>query len=62
MTTAELELEPIALVNISTWNNATSLLNTYTQWVEVAEPLISTWSSLYNGRFHPLTPPAGLAG
>lgn len=45
-----------ALVNISTWNNATSLLNTYTQWNEVAEPLISAWSTLYDGRFPPIDP------
>jgi hypothetical protein len=56
MTAPELEIEPTALVNISTWNNATSLLNTYTQWVEVAEPLISTWGSLYEGRFPPIDP------
>lgn len=56
MTTLDLEVEPPGLVNISTWNNATSLLNTYTQWVEVAEPLISTWSSLYDGRFPPIDP------
>jgi hypothetical protein len=56
MTTPDLDLEPTSLVNISTWNNATSLLNTYTQWVEVAEPLISAWSSLYDGRFPPIDP------
>lgn len=56
MTTPDLEIEPTGLVNISAWNNATSLLNTYTQWVEVAEPLISTWSSLYGGRFPPIDP------
>lgn len=56
MTTPDLAIEPAGLVNISTWNNATSLLNTYTQWVEVAEPLISSWSSLYDGRFPPIDP------
>lgn len=56
MTVPGLEIEPTGLVNISTWNNATSLLNTYTQWVEVAEPLISTWGSLYDGRFPPIDP------
>lgn len=49
-------LQPSPLVNISTWSNATSLLNTYTQWNEVASPLISTWSSLYSGRFPPIDP------
>jgi hypothetical protein len=43
-------------VNISTWNNATSLLNTYTQWVEVARPLIDAWGSLFDGRFPPIDP------
>lgn len=56
MTTPDLDLVSTALVNISAWNNATSLLNTYTQWVEVAEPLISTWGSLYDGRFPPIDP------
>ena len=56
ITTPGLELEPMGLVNVSVWNNATSLLNTYTQWVEVAEPLISAWSSLYDGRFPPIDP------
>lgn len=55
-TTPTLEGESSALVNISTWNNATSLLNTYTQWNEVAEPLISAWDSLYDGRFPPIDP------
>ena len=55
-TTPDLEFEPTGLVNISAWNNATSLLNTYTQWVEVGEPLISAWSSLYDGRFPPIDP------
>lgn len=55
-TTLTLEVESSALVNISTWNNATSLLNTYTQWNEVAEPLISAWGSLYEGRFPPIDP------
>jgi hypothetical protein len=56
ITITNLEFGPTALVNVSTWNNATSLLNTYTQWNEVAEPLISTWSSLYDGRFPPIDP------
>jgi hypothetical protein len=43
-------------INISTWNNATSLLNTYTQWNEVARPLIDAWGSLYDGRFPPIDP------
>lgn len=51
-----LELDIPSTVNISTWNNATSLLNTYTQWVEVARPLIDAWSSLYEGRFPPIDP------
>ena len=51
-----LENELPVTVNISTWNNATSLLNTYTQWVEVARPLIDAWSSLYDGRFPPIDP------
>jgi hypothetical protein len=55
-TTPNNEFEPTGLVNVSAWNNATSLLNTYTQWVEVAEPLISTWASLYDGRFPPIDP------
>lgn len=53
---ASLELDIPSTVNISTWNNATSLLNTYTQWVEVARPLIDAWSSLYEGRFPPIDP------
>jgi hypothetical protein len=56
ITTPGLEFVPVGLVNVSAWNNATSLLNTYTQWVEVAEPLISAWSSLYGGRFPPIDP------
>ena len=50
------ELDLPVTVNISTWNNATSLLNTYTQWNEVARPLIDAWSSLYDGRFPPIDP------
>lgn len=56
ITIPDLESTPAGLVNISAWNNATSLLNTYTQWKEVAEPLISAWSSLYDGRFPPIDP------
>ena len=51
-----LEMDVPGTVNISTWNNATSLLNTYTQWVQVARPLIDAWSSLYEGRFPPIDP------
>jgi len=50
------ELDLPGTVNISTWSNATSLLNTYTQWFEVAVPLIDAWSSLYDGRFPPVDP------
>jgi hypothetical protein len=50
------EIDLPATVNISTWNNATSLLNTYTQWVEVARPLIDAWGSLFDGRFPPIDP------
>lgn len=56
ITIPDLELGPTGLVSISAWNNATSLLNTYTQWVEVAEPLISAWGSKYDGRFPPIDP------
>lgn len=37
-------------------NNATSILNTMTQWQEVAQPLIETWAELYDGRFPPIDP------
>jgi hypothetical protein len=56
ITIPELASDSTGLVNISAWNNATSLLNTYTQWIEVGEPLISAWSSLYDGRFPPIDP------
>jgi hypothetical protein len=56
LTIPELASDSTGLVNVSAWNNATSLLNTYTQWIEVGEPLISAWSSLYDGRFPPIDP------
>ncbi|KAI5926047.1 amidase family protein [Camillea tinctor] len=37
-------------------NNATGILNTMTQYEEVAKPLISAWSARYEGRFPPIDP------
>lgn len=45
----------------STINNLTTLsngplgvINSYTQWEEVAKPLITTWGELFDGRFPPV--------
>ena len=35
---------------------ATDVLNTWSQRVAVAEPLVSAWAQLYNGRFPPIDP------
>ncbi|KIW19498.1 hypothetical protein PV08_00070 [Exophiala spinifera] len=32
------------------------VINSYTQWEEVAKPLITTWAKLYDGRFPPVDP------
>ncbi|KAK5231669.1 hypothetical protein LTR72_000853 [Exophiala xenobiotica] len=32
------------------------VINRYTQWEEVAKPLIETWANLYDGRFPPIDP------
>ncbi|KAK5944856.1 hypothetical protein PMZ80_002058 [Knufia obscura] len=45
-----------AVTNTTYRNNASSLLNTRTQWLEVAEPLLTAWSSKYAGRFPPIDP------
>lgn len=45
-----------AVNNVSYRGNASSLLNTRTQWVEVAAPLLSAWAERYEGRFPPIDP------
>ncbi|KAK5076662.1 hypothetical protein LTR51_002345 [Lithohypha guttulata] len=48
---------PIRAVHNTTYrNNASTLLNTRTQWVEVAEPLLTAWAERYDGRFPPIDP------
>lgn len=37
-------------------SGALGIINRYTQYTEVAEPLISTWADLYDGRFPPIDP------
>ncbi|KAI1084643.1 amidase family protein [Whalleya microplaca] len=37
-------------------NNATNVLNSMTQYQQVAKPLMTAWSSLYDGRFPPIDP------
>ncbi|KAI2471529.1 amidase family protein [Annulohypoxylon bovei var. microspora] len=37
-------------------NNATQIIDTITQYQEVGKPLITAWSSLYDGRFPPIDP------
>lgn len=55
--TSQLLLSPIEAVNnVSYRGNASSLLNTRTQWVEVAAPLLNAWAERYDGRFPPIDP------
>lgn len=35
-------------------NEATSIINTYTQWNVIGKPLITTWRSLFSNRFPPI--------
>ncbi|KAI0007521.1 amidase family protein [Xylariaceae sp. FL0662B] len=37
-------------------DNATDVLDTMTQYQQVAKPLMTAWSSLYDGRFPPIDP------
>lgn len=37
-------------------NNATSIIDTITQYQVVGKPLLTAWSSLYDGRFPPIDP------
>lgn len=37
-------------------SNATGVLNSMTQWQEVAKPLITEWAERYDGRFPPIDP------
>lgn len=55
--TSLLLASPIEAVNnVSYRGNASSLLNTRTQWVEVADPLLTAYAALYDGRFPPIDP------
>jgi Asp-tRNA(Asn)/Glu-tRNA(Gln) amidotransferase A subunit family amidase len=45
-----------AVVNTTYRNNASSLLNQYTQWTEVGRPLVDFWAQNYDGRFPPIDP------
>ncbi|ETN44181.1 uncharacterized protein HMPREF1541_10731 [Cyphellophora europaea CBS 101466] len=51
-----LDSDEPAVLNSSLRNNASSLLNQYTQWVGVGRPLVDTWAQLYDGRFPPVDP------
>lgn len=35
-------------------NEATSVINTYTQWTAIGKPLVKTWRSLFSNRFPPI--------
>ncbi|RDI88203.1 hypothetical protein Vi05172_g1729 [Venturia inaequalis] len=35
-------------------NEATSIINTYTQWTAIGKPLVKTWRSLFSNRFPPI--------
>ena len=35
-------------------NGALGVVNSYTQWTEVADPLITAWNGLFDGRFPPI--------
>ncbi|KAK5129566.1 hypothetical protein LTR08_003152 [Meristemomyces frigidus] len=44
-----------AVTNLTALTNGPlSIINTWTQWSEVAQPLIQTWNRLFNGRFPPV--------
>jgi hypothetical protein len=47
--------DPVAS-NFTLTNQATSIINTWTQWSVVAKPLITTWKNLFDGRFPPIDP------
>ncbi|KAI7344804.1 hypothetical protein D0862_11811 [Hortaea werneckii] len=46
--------DPIAANSLS--SDALGIINRFTQWDEVAEPLISRWGELFDGRFPPIDP------
>lgn len=41
-------------LNFDAGNEATSVINTYTQWTVIGKPLVSTWRSLFSNRFPPI--------
>lgn len=47
--------DPVAS-NLTTLNDATGVINTWTQWSVIADPLITTWKSLFGGQFPPIDP------
>jgi hypothetical protein len=56
LTATILDSEIQAVRNTSYRNNASSLLNQYTQWTEVGRPLVDFWAENYDGRFPPIDP------
>jgi hypothetical protein len=47
--------DPVAS-NLTTLSAATGVINTWTQWSVVANPLITAWKALFDGRFPPIDP------
>ncbi|KPI38360.1 uncharacterized protein AB675_12105 [Cyphellophora attinorum] len=56
LTATILDSDIQAVRNTSYRNNASSLLNQYTQWTEVGRPLVDFWAENYDGRFPPIDP------
>jgi hypothetical protein len=47
--------DPVAS-NLSVLNSATGVINTWTAWDVIGRKLVSTWATLFDGRFPPIDP------
>lgn len=47
--------DPVAS-NFSTLSAATGVINAWSAWTVIGEPLVTAWKSMFNGRFPPIDP------